>query len=205
MIEHVIRSINNAENHQSKLDQNVLNIDGMSSPKIRHFLNNIVDMPNAKYLEVGTWKGSTLCSALYNNSPNFAVAIDNFSEFSGPRAELRNNVSNYVRCNLTFYDQDCFKFDKSLLSDKVNIYLYDGNHSRESHERALTYFIDVLDDTFIYICDDWNFPEVPLGTQDAFDKLNLTIEKAWVLPANHNGDTKNWWNGFYVAVIRKNG
>jgi hypothetical protein len=204
MIEHVIRSINNAENHQSKLDKSVLDIDGMSSPKIRHFLNNIVDMPNAKYLEIGTWKGSTLCSALYNNNPNLAVAIDNFSEFFGPRAELRNNVSNYVRCSLTFYDQDCFQFDKSLLSDKVNIYLYDGNHSRQSHESALTYFIDILDDTFIYLCDDWNFVDVPAGTKDAINNLNLTVLQEWIMPANHNGDVKNWWNGFYIAVMRKN-
>jgi hypothetical protein len=56
---------------------------------------------------------------------------------------------------------------------------------------------------WIAIVDDWNFPEVPLGTKAAFEKLNYRVLFEVVLPAQHNGDVANWWNGLYVAVIHK--
>jgi hypothetical protein len=67
LIQYVQLSVENAERGQSKLTPEILTIDGMSSPKIRHFLNNICSYPGASYLEIGCWKGSTFVSALYKN------------------------------------------------------------------------------------------------------------------------------------------
>lgn len=41
--------------------------DRMSSPKVRHLLNNLCSLPSTSYLEIGTWKGSTWISALFQN------------------------------------------------------------------------------------------------------------------------------------------
>ena len=37
---------------------------------------------------------------------------------------------------------------------KFNIYMYDGNHSEDSHFKALDHFFPCLDDEFIYLVDD---------------------------------------------------
>jgi hypothetical protein len=76
-----------AASMQTKLDsaQGIYSIDGMSGTKYRFFINSLVrGLPDARYLEVGSWAGSTLCSAIHGNKV-LAVAIDNWSEFGGPR------------------------------------------------------------------------------------------------------------------------
>ena len=67
LIEHVKQSIQNAELGISQLNSKILNLEGMSSDKVRHFLNNICSLEHGNYLEIGVWKGSTFISALYKN------------------------------------------------------------------------------------------------------------------------------------------
>ena len=79
-------------NYESKLPSWILELEGMSGKKYRHFINNLINfVPNCKYLEIGCWKGSTLCSALYNNNV-IAYTVDNWGEFGGPKVEFQNNV-----------------------------------------------------------------------------------------------------------------
>ena len=47
------KSIIQAEEEQSKISKNILTLEGMSSRKIRHFLNNVVNFPECRYLEIG--------------------------------------------------------------------------------------------------------------------------------------------------------
>jgi hypothetical protein len=207
LIEHLKSSIAMSYIGSSKLPQEVLSIQGMSSSKVRHFLNNLCSLPGTNYLEIGVWRGSTWISALYGNqkSINKAIAIDNWSEFGGPYSEFVQNCRRFLpNTQYEFYSADCFAIEKSkIFKEPVNIYFYDGEHSAISQELAFTFYDDRLDDVFIAVVDDWNFPSVPQGTREAFEKLNYEILFEAVLPASHNGDLQNWWNGLYVAVIRK--
>ena len=65
-IQKIKNAIELANNYSSKITQQILDIDGMSSPKFRHLINNLVD-DQTRYLDIGTWKGSVLMSALYGN------------------------------------------------------------------------------------------------------------------------------------------
>ena len=207
LISNVQNCIANAQLGKSGLPKKVLEIDGMSSDKVRHLLNNLCALPNTSYLEIGVWKGSTWISALYGNSNviTSAVAIDDWSEFNAPKKEFFKNISKFLRSRVgRFYSENAFDLCKDQIFKKpVTTYFYDGNHSALSQELAFTYYNDVLDDVFVAIVDDWNFYEVPLGTYAAFDKLGYTILYEMILPAGYNGDRDNWWNGLYVAVIRK--
>jgi hypothetical protein len=187
---------------RTKLNEKAKNLEGMSSFKVRNLLNKLLELDNSKYLEIGVWKGSTLYSALCGNNPKYSVAIDNWSLFGGPKNEFLKNMEEY-KLNYQFYDVDCFSIDKTLFKNKFNIYFYDGEHESIDQEKALTYYIDCLEDKFIYVCDDWNFKKVEIGTRLGIEKTNIKIEKEWVLPADYNGDLKNWWNGLYVAVCSK--
>lgn len=70
----------------SRLDYRVYFLNGMSSPNVRRLLNNLCARPGTRYLEIGTWRGSTLVSAAINNRGSLmdCVAVDSFSEFEKP-------------------------------------------------------------------------------------------------------------------------
>ena len=196
-------SFQNAEIGISKITHEIIQMQGMSGTKTRHFYNNLLNTHDARYLEIGTWKGSSVCSAMYGNTAK-VVCIDNWSEFGGPKDEFLVNFEKYKgKNNAIFIESDCYKVDVSSLP-KFNIYMYDGNHTNESHYKALMHYYECLDDVFIFIVDDWNVKEVRDGTYDSIKKLNLKVlyEKEIFTPGNCTFDT--WWNGMYVAILQKN-
>jgi hypothetical protein len=196
-------SLAKANRGESKLKPDVLSIQGMSSPKIRYLLNNLCSQSFVNYLEIGSYKGSTLVSALYRNDV-LAIAIDNWSEFGNHHGTLQSNLRKFIpNARLSIYDTDCFQFDIGKIREKINVYLYDGNHSEQCQEAAFTYFNNVLDDVFIAIVDDWNWDDVRNGTFSAFRKLNYSILFEQELFTRGNSDTSSWWNGIYIAVIQK--
>lgn len=207
LIQHVQKSIENAEKGISQLTQEVLALDGMSSSLVRHFLNNIGSLYGASYLEIGSWKGSTLISALFGNRQGMkeAIAIDNWSQFDAPRSLFWENVDSLLgERTFKFYETNCFTLDKNgVFFTPINIYFYDGDHGEESQKRAFTYFNPVFDDVFIAIVDDWNWDYVRRGTEAAFQELKYEILFEKSLFSKQNGDVSSWWNGLYVAVIKK--
>lgn len=204
---HVETAFQNAENNQSKIIGDIINMDGMTGTKTRHFYNNLLAMDDARYLEIGTWKGSSVCAAMCNNKAT-VTCIDNWSEFGSHKSDFLNNFDRFKGNNTaTFIENDCFQVDISTLP-KFNLFMYDGNHTVESHYKALSYFYDCMDDVFIFIVDDWNWDFVRDPTQKSIQDLNLKIiyEKEIRLTSD-NSTTQardTWWNGIYVAVLQKN-
>jgi hypothetical protein len=206
----VQRSFVNADQNMSKITHEIIHMEGMSGIKTRHFYNNLLNTDDARYLEIGTWKGSSVCSAMCNNKAK-VVCIDNWSEFGGPKDEFLVNFEKYKGDNeASFIESDCYKVDVSTLP-KFNIYMYDGNHTNESHYKALTHYYECLDDIFIFIVDDWNWKEVRDGTMTSIQKLNLTRLHEWELRTTKNDthpqwgspEQKAWHNGIYVAILQK--
>lgn len=199
----------NAENMVSKITNDIINMEGMSGTITRHFYNNLLNTEDARYLEIGTWKGSSVCSAMCGNKAK-VVCIDNWSEFGGPKNEFIANFTKFKGENdATFIESDCYKVDASTLP-KFNIYMYDGNHTDESHYKALMHYYNCLDDVFIFIVDDWNWKAVREGTARSIQKLNLKVlyeqkvRLTW--DDSHTPQplaAKTWWNGIYVAILQK--
>ena len=125
-------------------------LHGMSGFKTRCFYNNLCSMRDARYLEIGSWKGSTICSAMFENPHGYFMAIDNFSEFNeneNVKEVFYANTQKYKYGMLDIIENDCFNVDISKINKKYNIFMYDGYHDYESHYKILNYYIDVLDDT----------------------------------------------------------
>ena len=206
---HVETSFRNAENNISKITNDIIKMEGMSGTKTRHFYNNLLSMKDARYLEIGTWKGSSVCSAMYGNKAK-VICIDNWSEFGGPKSEFLVNFKKFKGENeAIFIEKDCYKVDVSVLP-KFNIYMYDGNHTNESHYKALLHYYNSLDDIFIFIVDDWNWKDVRDGTINSIKKLNLKVlyDKEIRLTWDNSVTSEpqlsnNWWNGIYVAILQK--
>jgi hypothetical protein len=203
-------AFHNADKNYSKITDEIISMHGMSGPKTRHFYNNLLNTPDARYLEIGTWKGSSVCSAMCGNKAK-VICIDNWSEFGGPKDEFLINFEKFKGENeASFIEKDCYEIDVSTLP-KFNIYMYDGNHSTENHYKALSHFYDCLDDVFIFIVDDWNWKHVRDGTYDSFKALNLSVLYEREIRTT-NDDThsimgteeqQKWHNGIYVAILQK--
>jgi hypothetical protein len=208
--EHIELSFRNAENGISKITSDIISMDGMSGIKTRHFYNNLLNKNNMRYLEIGTWKGSSVCSAMYMNTA-IVVCMDNWSEFGGPKDEFLLNFNKYKCENATFIESDCFNFDISSLPT-FNIYMYDGPHEENDHYRALTHYYNCLDDTFIFIVDDWNWKKVRDGTIKSLKELNLSVLYERDIRTTHDNshpvfgskEQLDWHNGIYVAILKKN-
>jgi hypothetical protein len=209
-IAHVMDAFSAAEADATKLSDAVLDLPGMCGTRNRHFLNALCAFETCHYLEIGSYKGASLCAAMSGNKIS-AVAIDNWSEFEGPRDEfMAATAKNRGACELQVIEQDCFAVDPAELGT-FDVYYYDGNHSTDSHTRAIKRFYDCLADRAVIIVDDWNWNGVREGTRRAMAKLDIPIifEKEIILPEadvvdmpRHRG-RKTWWNGICVMIIDK--
>ena len=200
-----------ARAYQGKIGQDALQIQGMSGKKFRFFINNLVEKIDApRYLEVGSWKGSTFCSAIHKNTVT-AVAIDNWTQFDGPIGEFFLNVSKHcsLQTKISILTTD-FRAVNFALLGSFNIYFFDGPHSEQDQYDGVALALDALDDEFILIVDDWNWERVRVGTGRAIKELGLeilhqtTIRSApdGVKPAVRFGRS-DWHNGYFLSVMRK--
>lgn len=203
LISHIELSIYRANASITKLPPEVLALPGMSSYCNRICLNELMSIPEYRYLEVGCWKGSTAVSALYDNPFGYATLLDNFSEFNdpSPEPELRDNLerfSSHFQGKLSFRNEDCFS---ARLEGAHDVFFYDGNHSVESQCRAFLHFDHALAPLFIAVVDDWNWAEVREGTFRAFRELGYKVLRQWDIftPANGLG---GWHNGFFIALVQ---
>ena len=210
-IRHIEQCLANAEEGKSKINNEILEMYGMTGIKTRHFYNNLLSIKDSRYLEVGTWAGSSVCSAMFGNESK-VVCIDNWSEFGGE--DIKEIFLEYFdeykgNNDATFIEDDCFNV-KFGDDKRFNIYLYDGGHAYEEHYKAVSQFLEYLDDVFIFIVDDWNWLKVRNGTMDALKDSNLEVvwKREIILTENDEhtplAEAKlNWWNGIAVFVIKK--
>lgn len=200
-----------AMNDVSNIDPAVISLHGMSGRKYRHFINNLIRKANnPHYLEIGSWAGSTLCSAISNNALR-ATAIDNWSMFGGPKESFEANLARFrtSKAYVNFIESDFRQLDYTTLGP-FNVYLFDGPHEYKDQYDALAFAKPALADTFIFIVDDWNWEEVRRGTQNAITELNFevaySVEIRTSLDGSHpevSHENSDWHNGYLLSVLRK--
>jgi len=97
---------------------------------------------------------------------------------------------------------DCFTVDLEKVLAPADLFLYDAGHSESDQRKALTYYYPVLADEFILCVDDYDWDDVKKGTQDGILEMGLTKLFEHTLVGNDH-DNDSWWNGFYVALLKK--
>lgn len=219
---HIVDSVARAKACQSKCVIGVLKMEGMSGAMTRHLYNNLCalrkpDGSVTRYLEVGAWKGSSTVSALYNNLPLCrATIVDNWSEFGGPRTEFERNMALFLGWpdavppeSVQVLNDSCWDLVSRppgrVTNAPFDIYLYDGEHTAQAHEHALTHMWSLMADVFIFVVDDWNWTNAKVGTQAALTKL-VGAGAARVV---HHEDiagpegADGFWNGTGIFLIQK--
>jgi hypothetical protein len=196
---------------KSDLDPRILSIEGMSGKKYRHFINNLVRfLGDARYLEVGTWAGSTLCSAINQNSVR-ATAIDNWSQFGGPKARFLENLATFrtPQAYVNVIEDDFRSVDFSSIG-KFDIYLFDGPHEYQDQHDGLRLALPALESTFVFIVDDWNWEQVRQGTLDAIAAIGVCLDYALEIRTTLDGSHpalaaqhSDWHNGYFISVLSR--
>lgn len=205
LISHIESSVANAENGISKIIPDVINIIGCTGLKTKHFYNNLLSMSDARYLEIGTWKGTYTCSAMCGNKATI-TCIDNCSQIGSKNCNFLIDFNKYGGDNtIQFIEQNCYTVDTATLP-KFNIYMYNGAHSMDIDYNTLEYYFNCLDDTFIYIIDNWNFTAIKDIVARLVRRFRLTVlyNKEIILADNsHTLAYDTWYNGLYVAILQK--
>jgi hypothetical protein len=197
----------------SKLSDDTLKMEGMSGRAYRMLINNLVaSVPGARYLEIGSWKGSTACSAMEGNRLRI-VCIDNWSEFNGPKDAFMANTARCITRNVQFkfIESDFRTVDYSNIGT-FNVYLFDGPHTVEDHFNGVSLPLPALDDEFFFVVDDWNWEGVRRGTIDSIRDAGLSIIYSVEIRTTQDdshaesvGENSAWHNGYFLAVLGKRG
>ena len=209
------KSFEDSIKNKSNLPEWILNMEGMSGISYRCFINNLIKyLNNSKYLEVGCWKGSTTCSAIFGNEVK-SYCIDNWSEFGGPKKVFCENIQKCVNeCDdieIIFEEEDFRKINYTKIG-KYNVYFFDGPHGEKDQYDGLMVAQPALDDEFIFICDDWNFKQVREGTKNAFIDNKIEILYSLTIFTSLNGgmsiidnciQNSHWHNGYFISICKK--
>jgi len=193
----------------SGLPRAIRDVEGMSGQKYRMFINRFIhSLPDARYLEIGSWAGSTAVAALYGNKAR-ALCIDNWSQFGGPKAKFVANIESIRSADLdfSFVERDFRTVDYASIGT-FNVYLFDGPHSERDQYDGIVLPQRALAETYLLVVDDWNWFQVRVGTlqglKDADCRIECSIEIRTTLDNSHPdsfGNDSDWHNGYLIAVI----
>ena len=217
LIDTVKNALIKSKNNDSKISEKTKNLPGLTSEKVKHFINNLCELPDCKYLEAGVFQGSIFAAAVERNHL-VATAIDNFSESSimpmdsnvNINSEKGNNKEIFLRNikdlvlnkQVNIIDSNVFETDLNKISLKSNVIFMDIEHTYESHYNFLNKFYEKIDNTFVYVVDDWNWLQVRDATFKSIEDLKLkTLFKEEIFT---KGEDKNdYWNGLGIFVLNK--
>ncbi|MDZ4857499.1 MAG: class I SAM-dependent methyltransferase [Candidatus Hydrogenedentes bacterium] len=163
------------------------------------------------YLEVGTYQGKSLLSAMLNNPPRPVFACDNFSQFDDNTAgQLRKNLALYgLLESVVFRDCDVADmFTAERLPLPIGLYFYDGAHDYDSQYQAIARIEPFLAPEALVLVDDWRFAEdsqshAKAASEQAARDSGGHWRVLYELPARFNGDRAMWWNGVGVLSYKR--
>lgn len=211
---HVLDSLNKSGRYQSNFNPDNYDIEGLTSDRVRHFLNNLCSLDEGKYLEIGAYAGSTFFAATMNNDIP-AYAVDNYlcnvaparldiewNGYSAPKRNFLKSRSKYQKGKLIDKSVDYLNLT-DLNNTKANIIFYDASHEYADQKRALKCLLPLVEDTFILVVDDINFKDVLESVKEFITENNLTSLYEKQLFTTKFEDASSWWNGLFVAVLEK--
>jgi hypothetical protein len=217
-IKHIEDSIHWAELEVSKLTLEIINIHGITSNKVKCLLNNICNIDGATYLEIGVFRGSTFCSAIYGNNIK-SIGIDNWSspylmpsgvsqkmnfyikdKGNDPKEEFISNAKKFGKeGDVSVYRANYLTFDYTQI-DPIDIVFYDGETKQYDQYQAIKNICPIMKDNCILIVDDWNWQKDTV--YKALEDCNLQILHHKSIYTNGE-DSKDFWNGVGIFLLGK--
>ena len=210
-------AIDNASSFKSNFVSEGYEIQGITSNRVRHFLNNLCSHDDAVYLELGTLMGSTFFAATMGNDIE-NIGVDNYSdpeckpmtnnlhwsEVGNAFDEFQRHFKKYENGKSLFLKSDILNLtEEDFQGKKPNVVFYDADHDYVQQLNALNHIAPFLADKFILVIDDANFDGV-IESAIQFVKDNnydLYFERKILSKIIEN--PTHWWNGLFVMVLEK--
>lgn len=184
----------------------ISNLHCMSTPRVYAILNAIVSCmdPEEFYLEVGTYQGGSLISALLGNTAR-AIGVDSFEEFTQTNNFdlTRSNLDRFGigdRATLVNANFRSFFASFAMKHDRIGVYYYDGAHGYEVQLAGMEAAWQFLSPGALIVVDDFSYPEVQLAVNQFIANHINDIKPLFVFDPIHSTD-ETWWNG--CVVLRR--
>ena len=146
------------------------------------------------YLEVGTFRGTSLIGAALGNDGQF-VALDNWSMAEGSREQLDANLARYgVRA--TILEGDAFETLRNGVPAPVGAYYYDNGHEYEQQVEGLRLAEQYLASPALMIVDDTDWERVERAVDDYVAQQPRATE-IFRVDGKDRGHPE-WWEGMRV-------
>jgi predicted O-methyltransferase YrrM len=180
-------------------------LDGLARPNNVALLNLAAACrePGESYVEVGTYRGTSLVAALLGNDGDF-VAIDDFSLGDGNREALEANLARFgVAGRAEILEGDAFELLRgdALAGRRVGVYYYDNGHEYEQQLDGLRLIEPYLAERALLIVDDSDWERVERATRDYLAGQPRARALLWI-----DGKEKGmpwWWEG--MAILEWDG
>lgn len=160
------------------------------------------------YLEVGTFKGRSLCAAVQDAGDTTFYALENYLEFGmlgqEARDELTANLARWgVGADVRLVEADCFRamVRPDLVDRPVGVYFYDGAHTLLNHWLALGVVEPLLADEALVLVDDATWKVVQRAHSWFLrSRPGWEVVRRWDAAVT---DDPRWANGLHVLVYRR--
>jgi predicted O-methyltransferase YrrM len=151
--------------------------------------------PGESYVEVGSYRGTSLVAAMLGNDGEF-VAIDDFSFDEATPEGLETSLARFGLEGATILAGDAFELlERGAIEGRsVGVYYYDAAHDYESQLRGLRLVEPHLAREALLIVDDSDWDEVRRATSDYLagqSQARLVFD----IPGRDS-----WWEGMQVLA-----
>lgn len=155
--------------------------------------------PGESYVEVGTFRGTSLIAAMLGNAGEF-VAVDDFSMGDGSLSALEENVARFGLPLPVVLEGDAFEVVRggALGDRRVGVYYYDAAHSYEAQLEGLRMIEPWLAPAALVIVDDSDWEQVGRALDDYLASQPRARQVNAV-----EGSTRGqpwWWEGMRVLA-----
>ncbi|HYJ26068.1 MAG TPA: class I SAM-dependent methyltransferase [Nocardioides sp.] len=194
-----------------RFDQVAADVTGFTTPAELAVLKAAVDglPPGEAYLEVGTFKGRSVCGALLDGTERTVVAVENFQEFGMDGAQARQELFDNLAAlpslapGFRLVDGDCYRVlrDPDVVGEPVGVYFFDGAHTWLAHYLALGVAEHLLADEAVVLVDDATWPVVRRATMAYVGRhRGWDVVRAFDAETDHD---PRWANGLLVLRYRR--
>ncbi|MDF3044972.1 MAG: hypothetical protein K0R30_1200 [Ornithinibacter sp.] len=186
-------------------------VTGFTTPAELAVLHSAVGhLPDDEaYLEVGTYKGRSVCGALLDGTERRVVAVENFQEFGMAGAQARQELFDNVEAlpsvapDFRLVDGDCYRVlrDPDAVGSPVGVYFFDGAHTWLAHYLALGVVEHLLADEALVLVDDATWPVVRRATMAYVGRhRGWDVVRAFDAESDHD---PRWANGLLLLRFRR--
>tara|TARA_B100001250_G_scaffold84255_2_gene69595 strand:+ start:4102 stop:5862 length:1761 start_codon:yes stop_codon:yes gene_type:complete len=216
-VQRVLDAIVAGNTNSSNFNPQGYSIQGLSSNRIRHFLNHLCSYDDAVYLELGTFTGSTFFAATMGNKVK-CIGVDDFSEptirpivdrgmwteCGNPYDTLVHNWKKYENGNAAFVKGSVDELtEEDFDGAKPNVLFYDADHDIIQQMNNLNHLLPFLAKKFIVVVDDANFDGVVDATVSWAQENSLQCYLERRILSSVIESPVHWWNGIHIMVLER--